>query len=1786
MEALEQRALLSSDPLPAGSALVSWGGSRVVAEPNSYVLTFDDYLGNQQAELMAREVATRLGVNGSSFQSIGRGGWASFSSTTPIDFTAALQLTHSMPHLVGVEPNQLFNPARVPNDPRFADQYGLANTGQIINGVQGSIGADIHATQAWDTTIGSRNVIIADIDTGIDLTHPDLIPNLWTNPGEISGNGIDDDGNGFVDDVHGYDFGTQTGSPQDTDGHGTMTAGIIGAAGNNNLGVTGVAWNVSIMALKVSDAAGNLTLAAIVAAHDYATMMRQRGFNIVASNNSYGGFDQAFYANAPQGFSAEKDAIQRFIDSIGPDGTRPTFVTAAGNNSFDNDNPNVRFFPSSYNIPGVISVAASDNNDGIATFSNWGAQTVTIAAPGVQILSTALGGGYAMEDGTSFSSPMVAGAVALLKTFKPNASAVEIREALINSADPLPAFEGKVEAGGRLNVARALQIIGIAGPTVRAVVPGPVVGQVDPTTGQPFTSVTVTLSHDIDPASLSASSASLIGSGADGIFGDGDDVTVPVSSAALSPTNPRVIIVGLNLSAFPQQRLPVDHYQFTLKGTGPAAVKDTNGNFLNGDSNSGSDQLYAFRVVGTTGDNEPNDTLAQATPIVFDASGQATFTGVTLGNGLNANLDVDIYRIDMARGGLIEAEITAKRLPSPSTLDSYLRLFDANGNELINNDQAFGSDSFFDFFVTTGGTYYVGVSGFGNANYDPTRPASGSSQSTGVYNLRVQVALETDDVVTYDSSSDTSMPRRIPFAQNQTQGTTTATITVPDTRQILDVNVRFDITHTFDGDLKISLIDPSGTEVQLVNRRGGNGDNFTNTILDDEGTTSIAAGAAPFTGTFQPEGSLGAFDGHTANGNWTLKIVDAAPLNSGQLNSWAITLTLKNDIFGPYESNDTLTTAKNLQEINGTGTATRTAFIGDGGFGNFDRDIFSFTAASGSSLTAKVVSGGTLNSALRLFDSSGTQILLNNPAADNNSLIDNYIFANGGTYYIAVSESNNVAYDPRQVASGVIAATTGTYTLTVTLAAGVSDGATVLAGNAVDVGMNTGGTYAAPDASGNNVGLKFNGVEFLPTGTGRPQMFLGAVASGFNFTNAGPTGTNDLPFSLTNSKDSFNNRISANASFRGMTVERTISYGVNDSFLAIDVYFTNTTTSTISNLAWMEGFNPDPGVSLSESNPDTSNDVDSTGHMASAKYVNNVFLNGLTVALAAPSADTRAKATVLDSTQTVRDPSILVNQPVNDPNGTTSDGQLVLSFNMGNLGAGATASIRYFVFFGTSQTDVNNLYAQVNNGTGTGHLTADPANPALEALNTGTDPAASVPTLPYKVYYPEGFFGDHIFTFVPIANMSDQPANVYVIAHYETGNRDQIVGHLSIAANARSGLTITTPDLFHSGSVLAGRVNTPYALEVRSDRPVAAMFSHYDLQLLNGHQAALGESFTSVTDPNWTFGQVSKGNGNVDFLVFYNPTDTFTKVTASYFPVGGGTPVTETFNLDPLRRGGFAVNDAPGLADGAYGVTLTADVPIVASLSHYNFTEQNADGTIGNTGTGSTTGVIPEGQFGLNSPNDTLGVLNSGTSTATVVFSFLFTNGSAYRTSLTVPAGTHRQLELNTLANFPHGVAYGTFFESNVPVTVSSFSRAFGDLETSTVTANAFTQWGFGEGFRPGDGSGHPGVVETLRLYNPAETDQTVEITIGYDGGLGTETFRRVIKARTITEFNMDQFITGARRTTLPGVWYGTTVKAPVPIVAYMDHYDKSFNGTVPDMTPGAAFGTLGTPLGNEVATS
>ncbi|MGH9945078.1 MAG: S8 family serine peptidase, partial [Pyrinomonadaceae bacterium] len=330
------------------------------------------------------------------------------------------------------QPNFIYRVAAVPNDPRYGELYGMAK---------------IQAPAAWDQTTGSRAIVVAVIDTGVRYAHEDLAANVWTNPFETPGNGVDDDQNGYVDDVHGADTYDRDGDPLDPHGHGTHVAGTIGAVGHNALGVAGVNWQVSLMVVKIYDATGFGTSASAIGAFEYVAWMRARGINVRVTNNSWGGPPEA------AGFD---QALKDAIDNCGALGILNVF--AAGNDNRDTDA--VPFYPASYDSPSILSVAASDQNDNRASFSNYGAASVDLTAPGVGILSTVRTASlYGYSSGTSMASPHVAGAAALLLSRNGALSVAALKAALLNSVDVLPQWASLSATGGRLNVARAAQNI-------------------------------------------------------------------------------------------------------------------------------------------------------------------------------------------------------------------------------------------------------------------------------------------------------------------------------------------------------------------------------------------------------------------------------------------------------------------------------------------------------------------------------------------------------------------------------------------------------------------------------------------------------------------------------------------------------------------------------------------------------------------------------------------------------------------------------------------------------------------------------------------------------------------------------------------------------------------------------------------------------------------------------------------------------------------------------------------------------------------------------------------------------------------------------------------------------------------------------------------------------------------------------------------------------------------------------------------------------------------------------
>ena len=343
----------------------------------------------------------------------------------------ATALQHN-PRVVYAEPNYIVHIGVTPNDTSYSQLWGMNNTGQSIGGSFGSAGADIRAEAAWGVTTGSASVVVGVVDTGIDYNHPDLAANVWSNPG----------GKGNVAcaaGTHGFNAITNTCDPMDDHYHGTHVSGTIGAVGNNSLGVVGVNWTTSIMGLKFLDYSGSGTTAGAIAAIDFAVQAKIDGVNVRVLSNSWGG-------------GAFSKALLDEINKAGENDI--LFVAAAGNDSSSNDY--YPHYPANYGTPNLISVAATDNRDALAYFSDYGATTVHLGAPGVSVYSTTPGGNYTYLSGTSMATPHVSGVAALVLATSPNLTTAQVKSAILNNVDPIASLSGLTITGGRLNAAKAV----------------------------------------------------------------------------------------------------------------------------------------------------------------------------------------------------------------------------------------------------------------------------------------------------------------------------------------------------------------------------------------------------------------------------------------------------------------------------------------------------------------------------------------------------------------------------------------------------------------------------------------------------------------------------------------------------------------------------------------------------------------------------------------------------------------------------------------------------------------------------------------------------------------------------------------------------------------------------------------------------------------------------------------------------------------------------------------------------------------------------------------------------------------------------------------------------------------------------------------------------------------------------------------------------------------------------------------------------------------------------------
>ena len=308
------------------------------------------------------------------------------------------------------------------NDPRFDEQWALSK---------------ISAQQAWARTKGSRQIVVAVLDSGVEYTHVDLVNNIWTRPSSIKP--YQDRDLGTIDDVHGYNAVANDGDPMDENGHGTACAGIIGAECNNNAGICGVNWTIQIMPVKFLNGGGFGYVADAVEAINYAIDRKRAGVNLRVINASWGLTERSR--------SLEDVIRQAYENGI-------LFVATSGSTSTNNDtSPR---YPAGYSLGNIISVAATDRSDALAQFSNYGAKSVNLVAPGKDILTTGLGNDSQQRSGTSMAAPVVAGVAALALSVHPNLSVDQLRSLLLDSVDRLPGLRDRVSTGGRINAAKAV----------------------------------------------------------------------------------------------------------------------------------------------------------------------------------------------------------------------------------------------------------------------------------------------------------------------------------------------------------------------------------------------------------------------------------------------------------------------------------------------------------------------------------------------------------------------------------------------------------------------------------------------------------------------------------------------------------------------------------------------------------------------------------------------------------------------------------------------------------------------------------------------------------------------------------------------------------------------------------------------------------------------------------------------------------------------------------------------------------------------------------------------------------------------------------------------------------------------------------------------------------------------------------------------------------------------------------------------------------------------------------
>ncbi|MHB1426493.1 MAG: S8 family serine peptidase [Gemmataceae bacterium] len=890
LEALEDRTLLSASP----TTILDLNG--LTAHANQYSST-DILVQFQKTPGTPGGPAVVVGTTLGSLLPLDSGFYV-VDLNPGMTVAKALAEYKAEKGVLNAEPNYELSVSSVPNDPLLSQQWALNNTGQG----GGTPGADIHALQAWSVTTGSPNVIVAVLDTGVAYNNTDLADNIWINQADIpnswytkssAASGYDklvykweiktatpgvitfadlnnpanaglvwkSDGNSLVDggdilrptsqggweqpgktnDLIGWNFVNNNNNPMDQNGHGTNVAGILGATGNNGVGVAGVDWHVQIMPLEFMGADGYGTVSNFIEALNYAV---QHGAKI--TNNSWEG---APYS--PALYDAFQNAQQHGV----------ICVAAAGNEGANDDTTPDYPANLSTSLNNVVTVAATTNTDQLASFSNYGVNSVDLAAPGVNILSTLPNNQYGTMSGTSMATPEVAGAMALVWGLHPNWSYTQVINQVLDTTDKLPSLQGKVKTGGRLDLAAAVgwNLSTQTTPAITSVNPqGPTSTSMD--------NIVLTFNEAIDISSFSAWDITLTNT-----YGD----RVPVAVRVVSNSGDRQLQL-----TFSNQTLP-GNYKLSLDSN----VRDMMGVPL---------KPYQTTVNIPTPQTYTNSTPQSIAPKSLTVS-SITLPSDTIGNvsvSLNVKYPVDgnlyVYLIsptgktialDYNRGGgganlsnTVFSEQAGTPIADGKAPFSGAFIPEASLNQLIG--------------ANAGGAWRLAIRNYGNdygtlLNWSLTVTPAITASNTKVAPAPPAPPPSTTKTNTYTNNlADSIKP----------QSLTVSSVNVPAGGSVSNVQVRLNVNYPDDRDLYVYLISPTGKTIALDYNRGGWFANLTNTVFSQQASTPIANGTAPFSGSFRPEASLSQLNGSNAAGTWRLAIRNYGN-NYGSLLNWSLILT-------------------------------------------------------------------------------------------------------------------------------------------------------------------------------------------------------------------------------------------------------------------------------------------------------------------------------------------------------------------------------------------------------------------------------------------------------------------------------------------------------------------------------------------------------------------------------------------------------------------------------------------------------------------------------------------------------------------------------------------------------------------------------------------------------------------------------------------------------------------------------------------------------------------------------